>query len=104
MYRRPYRTADGLTWQLPPLNHQTIEGGGCECRVSCWLKSAKRDMESRELTRAEELHHADLRAINSKGAPDAVAPVPHPAASIAGRTLRAKLTPLSWNVFPTRPA
>ena len=104
MYRRPYRTADGLTWQLPPLNHQTIEGGGCECRVSCWPQSAKRDMKSRELTRAEELHHADLRAINSKGAPDAVAPVPHPAASIAGRTLRAKLTPLSWNVFPTRPA
>ena len=104
MYRRPYRTADGLTWQLPPLNHQTIEGGGCECRVSCWPQSAKRDMKSRELTRAEELHHADLKAINSKGAPDAVGPVPHPAARIAGGTLRAKLTPLSWNVFPTRPA
>ena len=104
MYRRPYRTADGLTWQLPPLNHQTIEGGGCECRVSSGPKSAKRDMERRELTRAEELHHADLKAINSKGAPDAVAPVPHPAASIAGRTLRATLKPLSWNVFPTRPA
>ena len=104
MYRRPYRTADGLTWQLPPLNHQTIEGGGCECRVSCWPQSAKRDMKSRELTRAEELHHLDLKAINSRGAPDAVAPVPHPAARIAGGTLRAKLTPLSWNVFPTRPA
>ena len=61
-------------------------------------------MGSCELTRAEELHHADLKAINSKGAPDAVAPVPHPAASIAGRTLRATLKPLSWNVFPTRPA
>ena len=61
-----------------------------------------RGMGSRELTRAEELHHADLKAINSKDAPDAVAPVPHPAASIAGGTLRATLKPLSWNVFPTR--
>ena len=86
---------------LHPLNQQSIEGGDA-VPVSCWPKSAKRDMESRELTRAEELHHADLKAINSKGAPDAVAPVPHPAASSAGGTLRATLKPLSWNVFPTR--
>ena len=104
MYQGPYRTAGGLTWaaSIHSIIRQLREGDAVP--VSCWPKSAKRDMESRELTRAEELHHADLKAINSKGAPDAVAPVPHPAASIAGRTLRATLKPLSWNVFPTRPA
>lgn len=63
-----------------------------------------RGMGARELAGAEELHHADLKAVNSKDAPDAVAPVPHPAARLAGDTLTATLKPLSWNVFPTRRA
>jgi alpha-L-arabinofuranosidase len=68
------------------------------------LTAELRGMAARELAGAEELHHGDLKAINSKEAPDTVAPVPHRAARIEGSTLVATLKPLSWNVFPTRRA
>ncbi|MDB5439714.1 MAG: alpha-N-arabinofuranosidase, partial [Caulobacteraceae bacterium] len=58
----------------------------------------------RVLADALELHHADLKAVNTKAAPDAVTPVAHADAGIAGKTLTATLKPLSWNVFVTRPA
>ena len=58
----------------------------------------------RLVAEAHELHHADLKAVNSKDAPDAVAPVAHADAVVAGGVLTATLKPLSWNVFVTRPA
>ena len=63
-----------------------------------------RGMGGRKLETAEQLHHSDLKAINSKEAPDTVAPVPHPSAAVEDGTLRAVLKPLSWNVFATMPA
>ena len=68
------------------------------------LTAELRGMGARELVGAEELHHRDLKAINSKDAPDAVCPVPHPAVGMKGGALTATLKPLSWNVFPTRRA
>jgi alpha-N-arabinofuranosidase len=56
--------------------------------------------ESR-IVEATELHHPYLKAINSKDAPDTVAPGPHPAARIDGATLSARLKPYSWNVIAT---
>jgi alpha-L-arabinofuranosidase len=53
------------------------------------------------LTSALELHHDDLKAINTKDDPDQVSPRDHPAATIENNVLRATLKPLSWNVFAT---
>jgi alpha-N-arabinofuranosidase len=60
-----------------------------------------RGLGERRIVEATELHHADLKAINSKAAPDAVAPAPHPAARLDGATLTAQLKPYSWNVVAT---
>ena len=46
-----------------------------------------------------ELKHDDLKATNTREAPENVSPVKHPACEIAGGTLTAVLKPLSWNVF-----
>lgn len=53
---------------------------------------------------ASELHHADRKAVNSKEAPDEVAPRPLEGVAMAGGTLRATLKPQSWNVISLRPA
>ncbi|MES2443093.1 MAG: alpha-N-arabinofuranosidase [Pseudomonadota bacterium] len=63
-----------------------------------------RGMGERVLAEAYELHHADLKAVNARDAPDRVAPAAHPAAAIDGSILTATLKPLSWNVFATAPA
>jgi alpha-N-arabinofuranosidase len=47
---------------------------------------------------ASELHHADLKAANSKAKPDQVAPVTLRDVSVAGEIVTANLKPLSWNV------
>jgi alpha-N-arabinofuranosidase len=56
-----------------------------------------------KLAEAFELHHSDLKAINSKDAPDEVAPATHERAVLNEGTLKATLKPLSWNVFVSRP-
>ncbi|WNO52349.1 alpha-N-arabinofuranosidase [Stakelama saccharophila] len=63
-----------------------------------------RGMGDRRIETAQQLHHADLKAINSKDAPDTVAPADHPAVELANGTLSATLKPLSWNMFVTMPA
>jgi alpha-N-arabinofuranosidase len=60
-----------------------------------------RGMGPRRLEAAHELHHADLKAVNSKESPDTVAPARHESATIEDGALRARLKPLSWNVFAT---
>ncbi|ATY32150.1 arabinosylfuranosidase ArfA [Sphingomonas psychrotolerans] len=62
-----------------------------------------RGMGARMLGEAHELHHEDLKAINSKEEPDEVAPAAHPRAGFEEGVLRAVLKPLSWNVFVTWP-
>jgi alpha-N-arabinofuranosidase len=59
---------------------------------------------NRKITSATELRHADLKAINSKTAPDAVAPAGLQDISISGENLRVTLKPLSWNVIVTSPS
>jgi alpha-L-arabinofuranosidase len=44
-----------------------------------------------------------LKAANTLAAPNAVEPHKHGDASMAKGHLRAKLRPLSWNVFVTEP-
>jgi alpha-N-arabinofuranosidase len=46
-----------------------------------------------------ELQHDDLKATNTKDAPDRVSPVKHPDCAMARGELGATLKPLSWNVF-----
>ena len=47
---------------------------------------------------ASELRHDDLKAINSKDAPDAVRPTPLAPAQIDGNRIKLTLKPASWNV------
>ncbi len=62
-----------------------------------------RGLGDRRIVSATQLHHPDLRAENTRSAPDNVKPAAHGSASVAGHELRAKLCPLSWNVFVTEP-
>jgi alpha-N-arabinofuranosidase len=50
------------------------------------------------------LHHSDLKAINSKAAPDTVVPKSRSDVSVGKGVLSARLKPLSWNVIVTEPA
>jgi alpha-N-arabinofuranosidase len=63
-----------------------------------------RGFGDQQIATAIELHHDDLKAFNSKEAPDEVSPRPSRDVAIEGTNLRATLKPLSWNVFVTRPA
>lgn len=56
---------------------------------------------NRKISVATELHHKDLKAINSKTSPDHVKPQPLDGVAIKSETLTAKLKPLSWNVIVT---
>jgi len=60
-----------------------------------------RGLGHRQLVRAAELYHPDLKAENTRSAPNTVEPRKHAEASVAGHLLQAKLRPLSWNVFVT---
>jgi alpha-L-arabinofuranosidase len=57
----------------------------------------------RRLVSASELHHAELKAENTRSSPEAVKPSEHAEVSVKGTHLQAKLRPLSWNVFVTQP-
>ena len=48
---------------------------------------------------ALELHHANLKAINSKDAPEVVKPAPLEGVQASGGKVVARLKPLSWNVI-----
>jgi alpha-N-arabinofuranosidase len=53
----------------------------------------------RSVAEAVQLHHPDLQATNSAGAPATVAPQPQRQVELHGAVLRARLQPASWNVF-----
>jgi alpha-N-arabinofuranosidase len=57
---------------------------------------------NRQLVAATEIHHPNLKAINSKEAPNTVAPRANGDVSIDGEKVRARLKPASWNVIVTR--
>jgi alpha-L-arabinofuranosidase len=58
----------------------------------------------RKIAFASELRHADLKAVNTRAAPNEVAPVTRSDVAMKGESLRAVLRPLSWNVVVTAPA
>ena len=65
------------------------------------LEVELRGLGKRKVASAAELHHTDLKAINSKTATDEVAPKSRGDVTINGETLKVKLKPLSWNVIAT---
>jgi alpha-N-arabinofuranosidase len=65
------------------------------------LQVELRGLGRRRLIVARQLHHADLKATNTRTAPEAVAPMELTGATANGERLQAKLHPLSWNVLVT---
>jgi alpha-N-arabinofuranosidase len=55
----------------------------------------------RKLVECLELHHANMKATNTREAPDTVKPVNNPRLEIGGETLTVRLKPGSWNVIVT---
>jgi alpha-N-arabinofuranosidase len=62
-----------------------------------------RGLGSREIVSATELHHDDLKAANTKTAPELVTPVSNARVSLREGEVKARLKPLSWNVIATAP-
>ncbi len=56
----------------------------------------------RTLVEASELHHPDLKAVNTKAAPDTVAPQAVRDVVVDGERVRARLKPGSWTIIVTR--
>jgi alpha-L-arabinofuranosidase len=52
---------------------------------------------------ASDLHHSDLKAVNTRDS-ERLKPQKHGQVAIEGQMLKALLRPLSWNVFVTEPA
>jgi alpha-N-arabinofuranosidase len=51
------------------------------------------------LHEALQLHHPDLKAVNTKQDPDQVKPAPAQDARVEGEHLRATLSPVSWTML-----
>jgi alpha-N-arabinofuranosidase len=66
------------------------------------LKAELRGFRDLAIIEGLELKHRDLKAANTRQAPDEVAPVAHAACKVASGHLQATLKPLSWNVFALR--
>ena len=60
--------------------------------------------KNRTLVAAEELHHRDQKAINSKDKPAEVTPHAHQNVNVSDDRVTATLKPLSWNVIVTKAA
>lgn len=86
--------ADGTT-AIFALNRNTTES----LTLEATLKGCGTD---RVLVEAAELHHGNLKAVNTKEAPNTVSPRPLSDVTVDGETLRAVLKPASWNVIVTR--
>ena len=57
-----------------------------------------------KVAEAEELHHADLKAINTKDHPLNVRPAPLAGVTVDGGKIQMKLKPASWTVIRLAPA
>jgi alpha-N-arabinofuranosidase len=66
--------------------------------VTLELRGLGRD---RRLVEATEIHHPNLKAINSREMPDTVAPRANPNVTVDGERVTARLKPASWNVIVT---
>ena len=68
------------------------------------LRVAAKGFRAMKVDKALQLHDADLKAINTKEAPDRVAPAPLGGVGIDGEQVRATLRPASWNVIRVKTA
>src|SRR5262249_22067993 len=59
------------------------------------------DLGGRKSPYARTLHHPDLKATNTRAAPDTIVPTEHRDAEMKGGQLRTTLPPLSWSVLVT---
>ena len=75
----------------------------CSTTEELQLSVDMRGLDNRKIVSAAELTHPDLKAANTLAAPHAVAPREHGDCAMAKGQLRAKLRPLSWNVFVMEP-
>jgi alpha-N-arabinofuranosidase len=82
----------------------TVFALNCSTADDMQLTVELRGLGNRRIVSASELHHRDLKAVNTRAAPHAVEPGEHGRCSVSGTHLRATLRPLSWNVFVTEPA
>ena len=57
--------------------------------------------EDRRILDAQQVTHPNMKAVNTRDAPDTVAPRPIAGVAIEGRTVKATLAPGSWNVIVT---
>ncbi|MBI3515302.1 MAG: alpha-N-arabinofuranosidase [Proteobacteria bacterium] len=65
---------------------------------------AARSFPALAVEQALTLHHRDLKAINTKGDPDRVAPTPLTGVAATDAGMRASLPPASWNLIRLKPA
>ena len=86
--------ADGTT-TIFALNRSTTDS----LTVQASLRGCGAD---RVLVEATEVHHGNLKAVNTKDAPDTVAPKPLEGVVIDGEEVTMVLKPASWNVIVTR--
>src|SRR6218665_2125384 len=57
--------------------------------------------DQQRLVAASELHHADMKAVNTVEAPDTLSPRPNARVAISGHLVTATFKPGSWNVIVT---
>jgi alpha-N-arabinofuranosidase len=67
------------------------------------LSAELRGLGALTISESFQLRHDDLKAANTREAPDEVSPVAHPSCSFAQGALQATLAALSWNVFALKP-
>ena len=77
----------------------TVFALNCSSDDEMELSIELRGLGIRKIVSASETHHPDLKATNTRSAPDTVRPRQHAGCSLTGSKLQAKLRPLSWNVF-----
>ncbi len=63
------------------------------------LDIAVRGFEGLSIVKAHQLHHANLKAVNDKDAPEQVKPISLDSVKSEGGRITAELTPASWNVI-----
>jgi alpha-L-arabinofuranosidase len=65
------------------------------------LEVELRGLGARKVSSAQELHHRDLKAVNTKAAPGEVSPRDKAHVAVSGERLKTTLKPLSWTVLVT---
>jgi alpha-N-arabinofuranosidase len=68
------------------------------------LEVRARGFDDLAVVGATILHDADLKAVNTRDAPDRISPADLTGISVAGGTITAWLPPASWSVIRLAPA